>query len=929
MNTCKRGVAFVLVLVMLLSISATIFAANYPAKNNSYRHKLCTELSTQAENYYTGDYSWESLLGLEGDTTGSSLKAKDSEMFKALQKLMDSTMTDSISYKSLEYYWLYTDTQPGYSSTTAFYSDCNTSSYNREHVWPKSRASFQELNGGCDLHHLRPTFNNVNSTRGNYTMANVREMTTDYKTYTYGGEPVLYYNSGMDIVEVNDNIKGDVARIMLYVYVRWGEPNLFENVSSQHLLPSDPDDEKNNGLKVMYDLDTVLEWCEIDPVDQWEMTRNDRSQDVQGNRNVFIDYPELAWLLFEQEIPSDMETPSGYAKEGAQPAFEVTARSSNEAWGTVSVNKYTVTASPKEGYMAAGATVSPAGAAQITRNGNNFVLSKLTSNVTVTVEFAEREKSNVTYSVPAGVSVSGTTSGYVGDVIKLPNVTGTPTANAYPYSFEGWVEAPVTTAVEDLDTLKLYKAGAEYTISAPNVTLYALYSYEVEGEGDPNTFTLVTEDRDNWEGAYVMTGTGSSQEYVHLATGEGVGSSSAAVPMKNTGITQEGDCLKTVSQDYVILIEKLDDGTYSMKLQGASKDTYLAYTGSNNSLTTSGAQDSSAKWNIRCSGGEMEIRNATNTGRVLRFNLSAELFRCYTGGQKPVNLYAASGAVQEYYLTQLSDEIVCTHVNTELQNAKEATCTEDGYTGDLVCTDCGETIKPGETIAAPGHTTELQNAREATCTEDGYTGDLVCTACGETVEEGQVIPANCPSKAFTDLNTSSWYHEYTDFVISRGLMTGTGVAFNPNGNLTRAQLVTILYRMEGEPAVEQENPFADVPEGKYYTEAVLWASAKGITTGVTDTKFDPNSNVTRAQMVTFLYRYAKFLEVDVSGGQDFDLDAFTDGHTVSSYAREPMKWACSEGIVSGMGNNKLNPTGTATRAQFAKMITVLYGILEG
>ncbi len=888
MNICKRGIALLLVVAVLLSASITIFAASYPEKNNSVRHELCTELSTQAESYYTGEYAWESLLALEGDSSGSSLKAMDCELFAALQELMDSTMTDSISYSSLTAYWPYTDTQPGYSNATIFYSDVDSSSYNREHVWPKSRAGFYKKNGGCDLHHLRPTANYVNSTRSNYTMGNVRELTTDYDTCTYGSDTVLYYSSDMDLVEVNDNIKGDVARIMLYVYVRWGQPNITEDVASSDLPAMDSDDDENNGKKVMYDLETLLQWCEIDPVDQWEMTRNDRCQDVQGNRNVFIDYPELAWLLFEEEIPGDMDTPSGYAKEGAQPAFEVTALSSNEDWGTVSVNKYTVTAHPKEGYMAANATVSPEGAAKITRNGNNFVLSKVTANVTVTVEFAEREKSVISYSVPAGVSVSGTTSGYVGDVIILPDVTGSPTANAYDYSFEGWVASPVTTAVEDIDTLYVYAAGAEYTISASQVTLYALYSYEVEGEGDPNTFTLVETDRDNWEGCYVMTGNGSSEEFVHLATGSGVGSSSAAIPMSSTGITQSGNTLKTVSNDYVIFIEKLDDGTYSMKLQGAAQDVYLAYSGSGNSLTTSGAQDASAKWNISYADGEMEIRNTNTTNRILRFNLSAELFRCYTSGQKPVNLYAASGAVQKFYVTQLSEEIVCTHANTERRNVKEATCTEDGYTGDVVCTDCGE-----------------------------------------TVEAGEVIPAYCPSAAFVDLKTTSWYHEYTDYVIANGLMNGrSSTHFDPNGKLTRGQLVTILHRMAGSPAVDGENPFADVPEGKYYAQAVLWAVENGITSGTSATSFEPDAQVTRVQMVTFLYRYAQYVGADVSGGEDFDLSSFADGTTVSSYAIDAMKWACSEGIVSGMGNNKLEPKGTASRAQFAKMITVLCGILE-
>ena len=94
---------------------------------------------------------------------------------------------------------------------------------------------------------------------------------------------------------------------MLYVYVRWEEPNLFEKDTTPTIGPSD---NANDGVKVIEDLDTLLEWCEIDPVDQWEMTRNDLTQNVQGNRNVFIDYPEFAWLLFSEDVPAGYNTPS-------------------------------------------------------------------------------------------------------------------------------------------------------------------------------------------------------------------------------------------------------------------------------------------------------------------------------------------------------------------------------------------------------------------------------------------------------------------------------------------------------------------------------------------------------------------------------------------------------------------------------------------
>ena len=98
-------------------------------------------------------------------------------------------------------------------------------------------------------------------------------------------------------------------------------------------------------------------------------------------------------------------------------------------------------------------------------------------------------------------------------------------------------------------------------------------------------------------------------------------------------------------------------------------------------------------------------------------------------------------------------------------------------------------------IPALGHKIELCNAKDATCTEAGYTGDEVCTRCGEVVKEGQVLPAHCFSRDFIDLDSSQWYHKYTDYVIERGLMNGMSQEkFVPNGILTRGQLVTILHR---------------------------------------------------------------------------------------------------------------------------------------
>ncbi len=314
-KTCIRILSVVLILTLLLgNLALMSFAAQ---KNTGTRHEPCLTLSSQAVAYYQKNgFDYETYTSYEGEASGSCLAAVNSELFGKLHDLMANTMTNSITYKSLTSYWPDTDRSNGSSNAILFYSDKVSGSYNREHVWPKSRASFLQTLGGADLHHLRPTNSTVNSTRSNYCFGNVK-MTSGYDSYEYSGNTVIWYdgdymenssdrvgNDILGLVEVNDNIKGDVARILLYVYVRWVEPNLFENTSNPVV---GSDDNENVGLRVMYNLDTLLQWCQIDPVDTWEMSRNDATESVQGNRNIFIDYPEFAWLLFGREVGTYIE----------------------------------------------------------------------------------------------------------------------------------------------------------------------------------------------------------------------------------------------------------------------------------------------------------------------------------------------------------------------------------------------------------------------------------------------------------------------------------------------------------------------------------------------------------------------------------------------------------------------------------------------
>ena len=192
-------------------------------------------------------------------------------------------------------------------------------------------------------------------------------------------------------------------------------------------------------------------------------------------------------------------------------------------------------------------------------------------------------------------------------------------------------------------------------------------------------------------------------------------------------------------------------------------------------------------------------------------------------------------------------------------------------------------------------------------------GTVTAAAYGQTANRIHTI-------SYNDVTAGDWFTPDVIYVTLTGLMNGTGDGFSPNNNINRAQLVTVLYRMAGQPEVTGENPFTDVPDGQWYTDAVLWAAENGITDGTSETTFSPNNPLTREQMATFLYRFADFETeepIEVTG----DLSGYTDADLVADYAVDAMTWAVGEGVISGIGNNTLAPDNTASRAQMATVLT--------
>lgn len=287
-------------------------SGNYVA-NWGARGEIATFLSTYAEDFYSGSSEYDKMSQRPGSATLSA--TPNSDLYKALQSAMKSKHKHITNYQETRYIYKYTDClKNDVTQISSFYSGGMFSStwdygktWNREHVWPNSKGDLAG-DGENDIMMLRPTLSDENISRSN-------------KAY---GASSYYYNPNSESGGKYD-VRGDVARVILYQYVRWGCINTGTKYNAVDIF---------GASGVIESLDVLLLWMSEDPVDTWEMGRNDAVQSITGTRNVFIDYPEYAWLLFGLDCPEDVITPSG--KAGEKPSNDRPSNNSSTASKPVS-----------------------------------------------------------------------------------------------------------------------------------------------------------------------------------------------------------------------------------------------------------------------------------------------------------------------------------------------------------------------------------------------------------------------------------------------------------------------------------------------------------------------------------------------------------------------------------------------------------------
>ena len=245
----------------------------------------------------------------------------------------------------------------------------------------------------------------------------------------------------------------------------------------------------------------------------------------------------------------------------------------------------------------------------------------------------------------------------------------------------------------------------------------------------------------------------------------------------------------------------------------------------------------------------------------------------------------------------------CLHSSTEQTTVTAPTCTAQGVIR-LTCSICGEDLST-QPISPLGHAfgawSDIGEGRQS----------RVCSRCG--LEETREEQKKCYVQSFSDC-TERWYHEAVDYTVDNGLMGGTGKGrFAPYDTMTRAMMVTVLYRAVGEPPIAEPSTFSDVPTGQWYSDAIAWAQDYNIVGGVGHNRFAPDDPVTREQIAAILWRYMGAPTSTES------LGAFKDAASVSPYAENAMRWAVEQKILNGDAG-RLKPTDSALRSEFACMI---------
>jgi len=577
------------------------------------RGALATYLSDNAIDFYAPGNTYDELKVL-GDTDVNT--EYNDGLYDALQDLMVENHEKQTSYGDTRALYAYTDCQNSdITDLTCFYTNASLdpqwdqgATWNREHTWPKSKTpEGDNVNNNttgerADIIMLRPTASSVNSSRGNKAYGSAT--TADYYFPNHDA------NGQVDV-------RGDVARILLYVYVRWGDTGFMWGADG-----------------VIESMDVLLQWLEEDPVDTWELGRNDSVESITGTRNVFVDYPELGYLLFNESVP-DMQTPSGEA--AAQNSdYTVTATSADPEQGTVSCSGNTITAFPVRGYAVSGWEVT-SGSATVTQNGNVFTVNA-SSDCTVKINFQPAGYNQISFAENG--TVLPNVQVYDGEYLTMPAHT-----NAVPegYTFLGWTDAQVNHSSSK--PAQVYAPGDRF-VPEDDTLFYALYQYTVDND---------SADSDVFE---KHTGAVTPGKYLIVSAGAAMSSTIEKNRFTlDKGITVSGTQVTGAAETSIWTFEQVAQDTYVLYNEAAGGYASAKGTGGKQVEMLTSVSGTAGHWKITSSSDPYTIENVGNRALginqyVLRRNADYGFAPYVSNTGTAISLYRQLGGRAVYTTTQ-------------------------------------------------------------------------------------------------------------------------------------------------------------------------------------------------------------------------------------------------------------------------------------
>lgn len=622
-----------------------------------------------------------------------------------------------------------------------------------------------------------------------------------------------------------------------------------------------------------------------------------------------------------------------YAKVYSQGnTYDIELRVGNNGEATLppsAVEQTTVnfTATPAEGYE-----VDPSGTYYVTSSvsdgpvavdGNRLSFVMPSSDVTVYVAFREADNSSSVTQGNITVTTNHNGNGNVNVSIDGRTITVTATANTNYY-------------------VRSIRFGSETRTSTGNPTTFQ-QSYTVPGTGDATVSVYVTFESDGY--TVTVNNNSSRNGNVYLSTSTG-GSTSVTQYDENDRVYLR---VVPVNSNYELreLVIRDASGAAVQYYQSSAYDDVYYFDMPDSNVTvygyfSDGLYDITTDVDGR---GSLAIRNTDGTDidvaeedQEVRIYPSAnsgyrlgDIYVTYTDADDddqviyPQASYNTNGTLRYYwfdmpaydvevYATFGQGDYVAWIDREDMEHGSIRVSPNVADEDDLITVY----VTPDTGYQLDDLTVEDEDGRDVSLTTIASGTRYTFRMPDSDVTITATFRTRIYSSSFTDVPSNAWYYSAVSYVASEGLMTGTGTnTFSPDGLTSRAQIVTILWRLSGEPSA-LSGAFTDVPTGQYYSTAVAWASREGIVTGVGNNRFEPNSNITREQLAVMLYRYAQ--DCGYSTSANANITGYYDYARVGSYARTALSWAVGAGLITGTTTTTLSPQDTATRAQVATIL---------